>query len=95
MGFRSEICNFFAVSLKLIQEHVSAMPKFAWKQHFILTKSSTGDELITDDAVKSALERVKGSMGADFDNIRSAKRRPRRAATMRVRCSRRYSLKSE
>ena len=44
------------------------MPKFAWKQHFILMKSSTGDELITDDAVKSALEKVKDSMGADFDN---------------------------
>ena len=45
------------------------MPKFAWKQqHFILTKTSTGDDLITDDAVKSALDRVKDSMGADFDN---------------------------
>ena len=72
------------------------MPKFAWKQHFFHPHEiHTCDELITDDAVKSALERVKGSMGADFDNIRSAKRRPRRAATMRVRCSRRYSLKSE
>ena len=69
MGFRSEICNFFAVSLKLIQEHVSAMPKFAWKQHFFHPHEiHTCDELITDDAVKSALERVKDSMGADFDN---------------------------